>query len=300
LQMGIVAALSIVWLYLAFLYGQSYLPGTIILGVAFWFALRRRRSSALFVLAVVGTLLLANFYFYDLSRPAHYPLAFSLSQLVLTLALLGALSGVSGLVAHYAAPESRWKGYAHALGIATNVVGVAALLGLSSRGGWERLAAAFDGATIGFIVGGALLLAVASQIVTAPISAGARAAFLSWAGGWLVLAGGLVDRPAGLRAILPLIAALFALGIAGSLLIAGVRRLSLARLVAGVAVLVLESLALALEWSTQYLSSALIAFGAAVVVFVVAYRYRHSAEPTRITQPVEVLGLKPGEPSQGV
>src|SRR5262245_27292528 len=158
LQMGIVTALSMVWLFLTFLYGQSYLPGAIILAVAYWFVLRRHQSSTLFMLAVLGTLLLANLYFYDLIHPAHYPLAFSISHLVLTLALFGALSGLSGLAAHHAAHGSRWRGYARALGTVTSVVGVAALLGLSSRSGWGRLAAAFDGSTIGFTIGGALLL----------------------------------------------------------------------------------------------------------------------------------------------
>jgi hypothetical protein len=300
LQMGIVTALSMVWLFLAFLYGQSYLPGAIILAVTYWFVLRRRQSSALLVLAVLGTLLLANLYFYDLIQPAHYPLTFSISHLALTLALFGALSGVSGLAAHHAARDSRWRGYAHALGTVTSVVGIAALLGLSSRGGWERLAAAFDGSTIGFMIGGALLLAVAIPVFARPVAAGARAAFLSWAGGLLLLAGGLADLPAGLHTVLPLIAVLFAFGVAGGLLVAGVRRLRLARLSSGLAVLALAALALAMEWSTQYLSSALVAFGAASVVFVVAHRYWRGAEPARATAPIELLGVKPGETSQGV
>jgi hypothetical protein len=300
LQMGIVTALSMVWLFLTFLYGQPYLPGAIILAVTYWFVLRRRQSTALFVLAVLGTLLLANLYFYDLIQPAHYPLTFSISHLVLTLALFGALSGVSALAAHHAAHEPRWRGYARALGAVTSVVGVAALLGLSSRGGWERLAASFDGSTTGFTIGGALLLAVAIPVFTLPVATGTRLAFFGWAGGWLLLAGGLADRPAGLRTVLPLIAVLLAFGVAGGLLVAGMRRSRLVRLSSGLAVLALAALALAMEWSTQYLSSALIAFGAAGVVFVVAHRYRRSAEPARATQPVELLGVMPGETSQGV
>jgi hypothetical protein len=74
----------------------------------------------------------------------------------------------------------------------------------------------------------------------------------------------------------------------------------LAQLVAGVVVLALVALALATEWSTYYLSSALIAFGAASVVFVVADRYRRGAKPIRDLPSVDLLGLKSGGPSQGV
>ncbi|HEX9372057.1 MAG TPA: hypothetical protein VF897_13670, partial [Roseiflexaceae bacterium] len=298
--MVIVTALSMVWLWLTFLYGQSYLPGAIILTATYWFVLRRRQSSALFVLAVLGTLLLVNLYFYDLIQPAHYPLTFSIAHLVLTLALFAALSGVSSLAAHHAARESRRRDYAHALGTVTSVVGVAALLGLSSRDGWEGLAAAYDGSTIGFMIGGALLLAVAIPVFTRPVAGSARTVFLGWACGWLLLVGGLADQPSGLRTVLPLIAVLFAFGVAGGLLVAGVRRLRLVRLSAGLAVLALAALVLAMEWSTHYLSIALVAFGAASVVFVVAHWYWRGAEPARVTQPAELLGVMPGETSQGV
>lgn len=300
LQMGIVTALSMVWLFLAFLYGQSYVPGVIILALVYWFVLQRRQSSALFVLAVLGTLLVANLYFYDLLQPAHYPLAFSIAHLVLTLALFGVLNGISSLVVQGAARDSRWRGYAHAMSIITSVVGIAALLALSSRGSWQGIAAAFDGNTLGFMIGGALLLAVAIPVFIRPVAAGARATFLGWIGGWLLLAGGLANWPVGLRMIVPLMAVLFSFGVAGGLLLAGVRQQRLVRLSAGVAVLVLAALALAMEWSAQYLSSALIAFGAASIVFVVAYLYRRGAEPARATHAVELLGVKPGETSQGV
>jgi hypothetical protein len=304
LQMAAVTALSMAWLFLAFLYSQPYLPGAIILGVTYWFALRRRQSSGLFVLAVLGTLLLANLYFYDLSRPAHYPLVFSIAQLVLTLALFAALSGASSLVVQRAAPQSRWLGYAHAVGSVANVVGVAVLLGLSSRSAWADLTATFDGDMrgfpIGFLIGLAILLVVAIPVFTRPIALGARTTFLVWVSGWLLLAAGLADQPSGLRAAVPLIAALLAFGVAGGLLVGGLRRPRLAQLVAGVVVLALVALALATEWSTYYLSSALIAFGAASVVFVVADRYRRGAKPIRDLPSVDLLGLKSGGPSQGV
>jgi hypothetical protein len=65
--------------------------------MVYMFVFLRRRSTALFVLAVLESILLLNLFFYDWIHPAHFPLHFSISHLLFSAALLGALSGLSGL-----------------------------------------------------------------------------------------------------------------------------------------------------------------------------------------------------------
>jgi hypothetical protein len=270
LQLGLAALLNLAWFYLVFLYDQSYLPGLVILAVTYWFLLRRRPSSWLFIVAVVTTLLLANLYFYELIHPAHYPLHFSLSHLIFTVAFLGSLSGLAAL--QFEAPA--WADYAYILKVLTTILGVALLIALSLPPVWDTLIPAFDGGLAGVLTGIILLVITAVPLFTHPATLEQRLTFLTWCLGFILLVAGLFEWVTGVRAFMPTAAALLATGIAVSWLITGLRRLSLWPLFFGLGLLTLICLIVLMVWSWAYIASASILFGLAAVVFVIAERYR--------------------------
>lgn len=268
-QLGLAVALNGVWLYLVFLYDQSYLPGLVMLAVTGWFLFRRRPSGWLFNLALLTLIFLCNLYFYELLHPAHYPLNFSVSHLVFTIGLLGCLTGLAALT--FAAAQ--WPAYARLLRRFTTVVGVAILIVLSIPAVSTGLAVAFDGSLTGVIVGGALLLAAAIPLFTRPVATAHRLIFVIWSLAFVLFVAGLFAGAAGMLPFLPLVAALFTSGVAGYWLVMGVRRLSLWQIFAGLALLGLICLIILMAWSPSYLINAFILFILAAVVWISGERY---------------------------
>lgn len=283
-QMILVALLTGVWFGLVFLYGYAYLPGVVLLLALYGFVARRRYSTPLFLLTVLLTVLVVNLYFYDLNHPGHFPLQFSISQALITLALLTSLHAVVAWLAARDEETSPWPAYGDALHMLLQGVGVALLFPLLFGAAWSQLRAAFDGDLLGLVLGFALLMVAAIVIFSRPTSLALRATFGGWALGYLLIAIAIDDHMLDMmhfthQAYLPLIGVGMALLAAGGYLVAGIQQLCLVRLTTGLALLLAAAAALTSEWLTGYAAQAMLWFGVALILFIVAQNLRRQMTP---------------------
>lgn len=299
-QMGAVALLTGVWFYLVFLYGYGYLPGVVLLGVLYFFVAQRQHSALLFVLAVLLTLLVINLYFYDFTHPAHFPLAFSTAQMLITLALLGGLHGVVALLTRRNGQRdddgydeenddnddaaSPWYAYGEALHKFLQAVGVLLLAPLTFSDTWTLLRATFAANLFGIILGFGLLMITAIFLFSRPTTLALRTTFAGWALGYFLLAIVLDDHMMDMvhftgQAYLPLVGIGLAVGASGGYLIAGLYRLCLVRISTGLGLLLVATVALLSEWVTGYQGQSMLWFGLALVVWIVAQNLYRQSNP---------------------
>lgn len=283
-QMGLVALLTGGWFALVFLYGYSYLPGVVMLLALYGFVARRRYSVPLFLLTVLLTVGVVNLYFYELNQPGHFPLHFSIAQLLITLALLGGLHGVVGWLTARDAETSPWPAYGDALHQLLQGVGVTLLLTLVFGSAWSSLRAAFDGNLLGLVLGFALLMVATIVIFSRPTSLALRTTFGGWALGYLLISLAIDDHMLDMmhfthQAYLPLIGVGMALLAAGGYLVAGIQQRALVRLTTGLVLLLAAATALTSEWLTSYPAQALLWFGVALLILIVAQNLRRRLTP---------------------
>ncbi|MEZ4730538.1 MAG: hypothetical protein R3E79_25720 [Caldilineaceae bacterium] len=283
-QMALVALLTGVWFGLVFLYGYSYLPGVVLLLALYGFVARRRYAAVLFLLTVLLTLLVVNLYFYDLLHPAHFPLTLSITQGLVTLALLGGLHGVVALLAARDGEGSPWPAYGDALHNLLQGIGVALLVPLIFGASWATLRAAFDGSLLGLVLGFGLFLITAIVVFGRQTTLALRATFGGWALGYLLLTIGIDDHMLDMmhfthQAYLPLIGVGMALLAAGGYLVAGIQQRCLVRLATGLALLLTAAVALTTEWLVDYPAQAMIWFGVALLILIVAQNLRRQMTP---------------------
>ena len=284
LQMMLVAGLTGIWLYLVFLYGYSYMPGLLIIMAIYAFAGQRRFAPSIFLAAIVLTLILLNLYAYDLLFPAHFPLQFSITQLLITLALVSSLHAVVALLESRNAAQSPWPAYGEALHKLTQVIGVLALLPFAFWAPWEMLRAAFDGGLVGLVLGFALLMVTAILVFGRQTSAALRATFCGWALGYLLVAIGIDDHMLDMmhfsgQAYLPLIGIGMTVAAAGAYLVSGLYRICLVRMSVGVGLLFVAAMALMMEWVNGYRGQVVLWVGVALVLWIATQNLHRQLNP---------------------
>lgn len=293
-QMGLVAILNLAWLYMTFLYGMDYWPGLFIIGCIYWFAWQRQTSIPLFLLAVINSLVILNFYGYDLVHPNHFPLTFSSIHILVTFAFFGMMSGLAGITWRNIPPWSPWLRYSEALIWMTSVIGLGVLLYLITPNSWVFVNSGFDGRLLGIVLGMALYMFTAIFVFSRPTMAGTRTRFLLWSVGFLLLVSGLNDlmMPFAYQQYLTLILGLLAMGIGLALLWSAVVHRCLFRLTLGLATLGISTAMVLMSWVTGYMTQSILFFALAAVMLVTIWRLRRKPRPVAVQQTVPIAGRR--------
>jgi len=293
-QMVLVAILNLVWLYMTFLYGTAYWPGLIIIACIYWFAWQRQTSITLFVLAVLNSLIVLNFYGYDLVHPNHFPLEFSSIHILVTFAFFGMMSGLAGITWRNIPPWSPWLRYSQALIWMTTVIGLGVLLYLITPNSWFFINSGFDGRLLGIVLGMALYMLTAVFVFSRPTMAGTRSRFLLWSVGFLLLVSGLNDlmMPFAYQQYLTLILALLAIGVGLALLWSAVVHRCLLRLTLGLTTLGFSTAMVLMNWITDYMAQSMLFFALSVIMLITVWQLRRKPRPVAVRQTVPIAGRR--------
>lgn len=293
-QMGFVALLNLLWLAMAFLYGTAYWPGLIIIGCLYWFAWQQRTSITIFLLAVLNSMVIINFYGYDLIHPNHYPLTYATVHLLVTFAFFGMLSGLAGITWRNIPPWSPWIRYSKALIWLSTVMGIGLLLYLITPGSWMVINQNYDGGLFAIVLGMMLYMIAAVLVFNRPTMPGTRSRFLFWTVGFMLLVSGLnkMVMPFAFQAYMTLILSLLAMGIGLGLLWSAVQLRSLPRLLLGLSTLASATTLMMLDWVHDYLTAASIFLALALIMLILTLRVRRKVHPVTPTTAVPIAGRR--------
>ncbi len=293
-QMGFVAVLNLLWLAMAFLYGTAYWPGLIIIGCLYWFAWQQRTSTTLFLLAVLNSMVIINFYGYDLIHPGHYPLTYATVHLLVTFAFFGMLSGLAGITWRTIPPWSPWIRYSKALIWLSTVMGIGLLLYLITPGSWMVINQNYDGGLFAIVLGMMLYMIAAVLVFNRPTMPGTRSRFLLWTVGFMLLVSGLnkMVMPFAFQQYMTLILSLLAMGIGLGVLWSAVQLRSVPRLLLGLPTLVIATTLLLMAWVHDYVTAASIFLTLALIMLVLTLRVRHKARAVAPTTTVPIAGRR--------
>lgn len=293
-QMGLVAVLNLLWLYTAFLYNTSYWPGLIIIGCLYWFAWQRRTSVTLFLLAVANSVVIINLYGYDLVHINHYPLTFATVHLLVTFAFFGMLSGLAGITWRNIPPWSPWLRYSQALIWLTTVIGIGLLLFLITPNSWMIINQSYDGGLFAIVLGMALYMVTVVFVFSRPTMPGTRTRFALWTIGFLLLVSGLnkMMMPFAFQQYMTLILALLGIGIGLTVLWGAGKAQSLPQLLLGLLTVVTATTLLMMEWSTGYVTNAMLFFALALVKMTMLMLMRRNPRRVVTSPTVPIAGRR--------
>jgi len=293
-QMGLVALLNLAWLAMAFLYGLAYWPGLIIIGCLYWFAWQQRTSTTLFLLAVLNSMVIINFYGYDLIHPAHYPLTYATVHLLVTFAFFGMLSGLAGITWRNIPPWSPWLRYSKALIWLSTVMGIGLLLYLITPGSWTVINQNYDGGLFAIVLGMMLYMVTAVFVFSRPTMPGTRSRFLLWTIGFMLLVSGLnkMVMPFAFQQYMTLVLGLLAMGIGLGLIWSALQLRSRLRLLLGLFTLATATTLVMNDWVHDYVTASTIFLLLAFIMMLFTLRLRHKANVVVSKPTVPIAGRR--------